>query len=216
MGKLKVSREELKHDELLDFSTSVMMWYHRRQNLVWTTAIALIAVFFLWNLWGHYSAKRKMESSQLYYKALEIYQGALNNPDAKSREQELKQSSEIADRVRNQFPGSEAAREALLLNGNALFSQNNPKQAIEKFEQFRSTASKPDDVARGLLNIGYCYENLYFLDPAADPVSAKSALDSYQQATDKAREGDLKRQAMLGQGANLRSYGKPAEGHSDL
>lgn len=208
MAKVKVTREDLKRDELRDFGADLLEWYQQRKNLFWIVIGSLLALFVIVRAWSAFNERRQIQANQQYEQAVQAYQRALFTTDAKERETLLKQAEGFAGEVRNRYPGSSAARQALLLQGNTLFLANNPDRARQVFLEYQETASDPDEKATALIALAYCFEDLFARGDMREDVMANSAIEHYVRAADEAESEELKRWAMLGQARMLEFLGQ--------
>lgn len=195
----KISREALKRDELRDFGADLFEWYEARKTKIWIVVGVVLALLILMRVWGAYSEKRKIEAGNVYNTALEAYQQAMMTSDAAERDKQIVQVQTISLDLRNRYPGTIAARQSLLLQGNALFLGNSPDRAVQLFKEYHETAGKPDERATALISMGYGYENLFFRSEMKDESMSTAALEHFVRAAEEAKSPDLKRQAMIGQ-----------------
>lgn len=211
MAKVKVTRKDLKRDELRDFWFDLTQWYEKRRTLVWAVVAAVVLLLVIARAWGNYRENRRIEANSQYSDAALEYQSALAAPDDETRRAQLQTAEARASDLRNRYPGTVAARQALLLQGNVNFMMNElgestyTERALQQFSEFYETAGSADERATGLISMAYCYEDLLFNDilshggRPSDPSLGDQALDFYTRGAEAAESDALKRQAMLGQ-----------------
>ncbi|MCX7015103.1 MAG: hypothetical protein NTW86_21550 [Candidatus Sumerlaeota bacterium] len=199
MPKVHVSRRDLKRDELRDFGTSLLEFYERRRVTIWTVLGVVAALWVTVKVWGYYLENKSRESQGHLSESLNLLEMALMSDKPDQRAQLLRQAANNCEILRNRYPGSQAAREALLLKGSVLFYMNSPEAALRDFTEYRETADSAEERARASVSLGYCYENQFFDSGMQDINAGKQALYSYKQAAEATTDPYWKHRGELGE-----------------
>ncbi len=199
MGKVKVTRKDLKKDELREFGADLAEWYQRnRKTILVIAGIVAVALLSNWII-GGYNTRRAENSDRLLVKAMDEFNTGMLMTSGAERNRNLGAAVNICETVQKKYPGSKAARQALLLKGNALLYLEQYESAIEQFKQYRTSTNDPQEQATACIALGYCYENRYFSVGASVDEYAIRARDYFVAAQDFAGDSYLRRQAMLGE-----------------
>jgi len=97
-------------------------------------------------------------------------------------------------------PGTRAARDAMLLLGDAYMAQRNPKEAADWYGKYVDKAGGDKDLQRaGYLGLGAAYEDAGQFGPAAD---------AYAKAAERGTSDNERGRAMLNQARSLTRAGQ--------
>jgi len=209
MPKAHISRHELKRDELRDFGANLLEFYEKRRVTLWAVIGVAVALWAIVKVWGAYSEGKSRESQGHLSESLNLLETALTVTDKpEQRTQLLQQAAQNCEILRSHYPGSLAAREALLIKGSALFFMNSPEAALRDFTEYRETSDTPEDRARANISLGYCYENQFFDSGMQDINAGKQALNSYQQAVAASNDPYWKHRGQLGEARIMEVLGE--------
>ncbi len=157
--RVKISRKDLKKDELQEISVQVVNYLTAHGNKVLVIA-ALIIVVFLTLVLVDMSAKSKKETtSALFTRARQLYSIGAGEADVSTGTLE----SALADftNIIKQYPTSVEASLSLYYIANVNYNLQQYEKAIDNYNKFLSTGIKNDTynlIAK--TNIAYSYENL--------------------------------------------------------
>jgi tetratricopeptide (TPR) repeat protein len=200
MGKIKISRKDLKRDELKDFGARLYETYQRHQTAIWVAVGVVVVLWAVIWLWRGHAERGTVEAHNRLAVSLGWYRAALAATDPRELLGNMQRSVEQCDVLLKRNAGSKLARQGMLIKGNALFIMERFDAAIRQFNEFRETTGDPDDLAVAHIALGYCHVNKFFKSGMRDDALATQALEHYRQARLKAHSSYLKRQAMIGEG----------------
>jgi tetratricopeptide (TPR) repeat protein len=199
MGKVKISRKELKKDELREFGAGVYETYERYRKAIWITLGVIIILWASAKVIGGYNTRRAIDSDNQLVEAMDEFNTGMYAVSGPDRTNALGTAVNLCEAIQAKYPGSKAARQALLLKGNALLYLDQYETAIEQFKEYRHSSNDPQEQAAACIALGYCYENRYFSSGMLEGEYAVLARDYYETAQDYAGDSYLRRQAMLGE-----------------
>lgn len=224
MAKIKISKEELQHDEIMETSEKTIRWI--KENL--TAILVGIAVFVVaYSAVTFYKANRHsslIAANDALAAVMDKYETAIfEHPWASpERSTQLATVAAEAEAVQKDFAGTPIARQALFLQANAYYQAGdeigaaltsgeaeNTQRAIELFTRYASEAKTPFDRAKGNLSLGYANENAFFL--TNKDVSYQNAVAAYDSVIEEGEAGFLRYEAMLAKGRLLEFQGQTAK-----
>lgn len=207
----RMSRQELKHDEMGDLGAKASEWFNRNSN--WLSGLVIIVAlgFIGYRAYGWYEQK---ESSKAAADLAEVYTAvgtAMSTPEGDARKEAYDKAVAEATRVASERAKSPVGRTAQLALGNlhyhraATFGiessdefQKELKSARDAFERYIGMASTPVERATGQLALGNVLENQLLV--AKDPKSlAADAEKAYKEAADLAPNSFVATEALLAQ-----------------
>ncbi|MFH0792501.1 MAG: tetratricopeptide repeat protein [bacterium] len=199
MGKVKITRKDLKTDEVRTFGHE--LGDNLRQNARWYIAGA-IAVVLVYSGIKMYQAYRvsNLEAANSEYAQVNavFFEQALRMTDVKQRRDLLEQAATQFNDIATRYPNLYVGRQAAFQRANAFYFRNDFDQAISEFLSFINRAETDQEKAKGWLSLGYTYENKFFLSNQNKQQLSeldKSLLRQSQEAYSKAEE--------LGQGSYI-------------
>ncbi|MCB2154027.1 tetratricopeptide repeat protein [bacterium] len=213
MAKIKISKEELQHDEIMETSEKTIRWI--KENL--TAVLIGIAVFVVaYSAITYYKSSKQntlVAANDALTAAMDNYQKAVYGTEWASAErtQQLTAVAEKAQEVEDQYSGTPIARQALFLQGNAYYQAGddiavsvssgeaeNTQKAIEIFTRYAAEADNAFDRAKGNLALGYANENAFFL--TNQDSFYNNAQAAYDQVVADEDAGFMRYEAMLAKG----------------
>lgn len=185
----KMTKRQIKEDPLVTAAFRATMVWERfgRKILIGAGAALLVAllVFFVMRT----RAQAEQRAMADYFRA----SVALNQGDAASATPMLK---ELVDNS----PGTRAARDAMLLLGDASMRQRNPKEAATWYQKYVDKVRGNKDLSlAGYLGLGAALE---------DAGSFAQAADAYAKAAEDARSDNGRGRALLAQARSLARAGQ--------
>lgn len=197
MGKIKITKQDLKQDEVKTFGMHLVQYVRENYTLI-IIVLALVLVGFIGlRLYKYRQSIVLSESNKLFTIALNLYeQGLMVEEDKQRREDFLNESIKTAEQVLRDYPNAKIARHATYLEGNAYFDLDDFDQAITMFQQYTETATDDLDAARGHIALGYCFENKFFFE-RTDTSIIQQAARSYEEALNLGKESYLAYEAMF-------------------
>ena len=187
--KIKISKEELKHDEVLETADK---WLHWFKDNMYVIIFVLAGVLFAYGIGGFLTSKQQaalMEVNDQLAQALGTYESAIQQYPWASAERvsAMEEVAQICDQIIAEREGEAIARQALFLKGNAFFKAGdqvaealeggaqNTTRAINIFTELASLAKSPLEAGKAKLGLAYGHENKYFLEN-----DAQAKLDAEQ------------------------------------
>jgi tetratricopeptide (TPR) repeat protein len=184
-----MTKRQIKEDPLVTAAFRATMVWERfgRRILIGAGAALLVAllVFFVMRT----RAQAEHRAAADYFRA----SVALNQGDAASATPMLR---ELIDNS----PGTKAARDAMLLLGDAAMVQRNPKEAVTWYQRYVEKVRGNKDLSlAGYLGLGAALE---------DAGSFAQAADAYAKAAENARTDNERGRALLAQARSLGRAGQ--------
>lgn len=176
MAKIKITREELQHDEVLETADHAVHWLRDNLRLILAIVIVALATYAVVGTLHSRRQQGLMAANNLLSEASDRYTAAIQESGWASPERQaaMREVIALAQRVIDQHPGTPLARQAMLLQGNAYYMAGddvatsregapNTNEAINSFTRFVAEAKTPFEVAKGKLALAGAYENMFFL-----------------------------------------------------
>ncbi len=180
----KLTKRQMKEDPLVTAAFRATEVWERfgRTILIVAGGILLVGLLVFFVL------RTRAQSEQRALGDLFRAMVAMSQGDASSATPMLR---EIVDNS----PGTGAARNAMLLLGDALMAQRNPKEAVTWYQKYLDKAGGDRERARaGYLGLGAALEDSGQFGPAAD---------AYAEAVERGRSDNERGRAMLSQARSL-------------
>lgn len=165
-NKVKISRKDLKKDELAEASSKVVEYLTKQGNnvLIATgTALAIIIIIIIVSL---YSTSKEEKANELFTSARNLYDLALNESPPSSTT--LKASLEIFENLISSYNGNIEEALAYLYEGNIYFNLQDYEKAIDAYNKFLSSNKNATYSIVAKTNIAYCYKNMGSAEKAID------------------------------------------------
>jgi tetratricopeptide (TPR) repeat protein len=196
MAKIKITKKQLKQDEVSTFGTKLYVYVTEN----WRTVIVVIAATMIVLIAIRIYSNRKIavleQSNELLTNVTGIFNAALAEPDAKKQEEYFKQALTWCDRLTQGFAGTDAARQAQYMKGNIYYFMNDFDRAITEFRRYSDSAKTDSDRARGYVALGYAFENKFFYQ-GTDQALLQEASKAYDLAAETGKGTYLEYQALL-------------------
>lgn len=190
---------------ILDHLEMATIWLKDNFNKVAYLAAIVGVVWIGYIVWGQQKEKNILAANDLLFDAETALATAIGTAPWGSADRAAKAQEAIAaaDKTIAEFSGTEVARRALLLKGDAYFNMGddassgaapNTLKAIEIYEEFLRTATTEEDKATANLALGYAYENKFFL--LKDGSAFEPSIANYEKVRSNPAAGFLKYEAM--------------------
>ena len=207
----RMSRHELKHDEMEDIGMKASEWFNR--NSSWLSGLIIVVAlgFIGYRAYGWYEKK---ESSKAAAELTEVYAAvgaAMSAPEGDARKEAYEKAVSEATRVASARPNSPVGRAAQLALGNVHYHraatfgiessdefQTELKSARDAYERYIGMATTPLEKAAGQLALGNVLENQLLVATDARSLSS-DAEKAYKEAADLAPKSYLAAEALLAQ-----------------
>ena len=196
MAKGKITRKQLKEDEVRTFGMKLYSFICENIRLCLIVLAALVVVFISVKAYNYRQDVVLRKSSQLLTWTINIFENGLMETDQTKREAALNQAISYAEQLVDDFPKSKAARQAQYLQGNAYYFMNDFDRAISSFQQYIQTAQTNEDRAKGYVALGYSFEDRFFYNEQ-DQSILRQAEKAYDQAIEFGKETYIEYQALL-------------------
>lgn len=224
---IKISKEELEQDEVLEFADHVIFWLKQNANKILTVLSLVFLGYAGMVFWNQQKDNKLQAASDELYAAMQVFDRTLANNQwaTPERRDGMRQVVTMTDTIIEKYGDTEVARNALFLQGNAYYfagdglgSTDNTEDAIEIFERYANEARDEGDgfeQSAALLALGYAYENLFVLTVSQNRETAEqslqAALNYYNQITEIPDAGFLRYEAMNAKGRLLEYLGRTDE-----
>ncbi len=197
MGKIKITKKELKEDEVKTFLVRASTYLKENYTIV-IIAIAVIVVAFIgFNLYRYRQNLVLEESNKLFTFAINLYErGLMTEEEAQRREEYLREAIRNCEQILRDYPNADIAPIALYLQGNAYYLLNDFDQSITIFQQYIETTPNNIEKAKGYAALGYAFENKFFYE-RTDQSILDQAMRAYERAIDLGGDSYIAYEAML-------------------
>ena len=205
MAHVKITKKNLKEDELRSFGTKIYEYIqkHQKQVIIFLCAICVVLIGF-----KIYSIQKRnvlRESNLLFSEATNSFQMGILAEKPEDRTSNLNRCIENCKRIISDYGSSEIADYALYLQASASFfkssSATDYDEAIRIFNQYIEQAGSEKEKAMGYVGLGYSYENKYFL--SENPQILALAVKAYENAIELAKDMAVGAEAKLCKGRLL-------------
>jgi tetratricopeptide (TPR) repeat protein len=196
MAKIKITKKQLKQDEVTNFGTKLYLYVrdHNREVII-ALVVALVVLVGL-RIYASRKAAALEESNNFLTNITGVFHMALAESDAKKREEYFKQVLTYCDRLIQGYGGTRAARQASFMKGNVYYFLNDFDRAITEFRRYIDSAQTNEDRARGYNALGYAFENKFFYQ-GTDQTLLQEATKAYDLAAEAGKGTYLEYQALL-------------------
>jgi predicted negative regulator of RcsB-dependent stress response len=219
----KMTRRELRHDEVKDFNDHLQEWFRKYSKSLGTVLTVCIVVFAAYVVYGRYAERKIATASREYYELVTSYLEALNASDDTIKEK-YNTAVLAADNIIELGGNSAVARNARLIKGNLRYYEalaldpariNNEtsasefmkrredafKGAREAFDEALQSAVSSTEKAEARLALAQTHESMAFLSSADDAKQlVKDAIDNYRIIIELVPGSWLSAEAVLGFG----------------
>ena len=192
----RMTRQELKHDEMEDLGQKMNEWFERNSNWLSILVIVLALGFVGYKAYGWWQQKEHSEAAADLRSVYANMGLALNAQEEKDRTEAFQKAVSEAERVAAARSNSPVGRSAQLALGNIHYDRATSfgtasaddfrkelKNARDAFERYIAMAETPEEKAVGQLALGNVLENQLLV--ADDPKSLSSdAEKAYKEAAD--------------------------------
>ncbi len=196
MAKGKITRKQLKEDEVRTFGMKLYSFIRENTRLCLIVLAALVVVYISVKAYNYRQDVALRKSNQLLTWTINIFENGLMETDQTKREAVLNQAISYAEQLVDDFPTSKAARQAQYLQGNAYYFMNDFDRAISSFQHYIQTAQTNEDRAKGYVALGYSFEDRFFYNEQ-DQSILRQAEKAYDQAIEFGKETYIEYQALL-------------------
>ncbi|MFC1600853.1 hypothetical protein ACFL34_00710 [Candidatus Sumerlaeota bacterium] len=198
MAKVKVTRKELKEDEIREFGVRMWDWAQENAQKLVIAAIVLVVLLLGYKVFQQRQAQNLQALNGRFYAALRVFEAALGESDADARTEKLATAREALGLFADQEDGP-LAREAGFIEGNVLFFMEDYAQARDTFSAWLKGAATEQERARALVAMADCSVNAAFRaeeESAREGLLAK-ALTDYEAAYKVAPQSYMGHWALL-------------------
>lgn len=219
MAQIKITKEELKHDEFIDATDKFFLWLKRHSTTILVILAGIFAAYSIYLFMQSRQTAAAAGASAIYGQAIADYNSAVAETEwgTIEREQALAEIIGPLDDLQTEYEGTYLAREGLYLVGSAYFSMGddmrsaregggipNTERAIDAFTRYAGMVEPGTfEQARGLLGLGYANENAFFL--TNEQTYLNDALQTYSEVWQVEEAGFLADEARMA-AARIRAY----------
>ncbi len=225
--KIKISKEELETNEVLELSDQIVAWIYANYRLLVYGLAGFFAIFAVILFFQQRTEARLASGNDLLYEATMKFEEGLGQHGwaTVERRDAMIEVIRLSNRVIDEFSGDRPlVQSALFLKANAYFfagdlagDSSNTDEAIRFFEDYLSQVNRnrePMNYAAALLALGYANENRFFLTNVDSYFN--SAMQNFDRliAMSDQEAGFLRYEAMNGKARNLAFQGNVDEAKS--
>ena len=198
--EVKISRKDMKKDELVEGSAKVIEYLTSHSNQTLYTVGGVIAALLIVVVFNFYTASRRENASELFTSARNLYDLAMN--ETPPSEVSLKASLEIFNGLINSYKGGSEEALAYFYEGGIYYNLKDYENSINMYDKYLGTSienSTYEKIAK--TNIAYCYKSQGEFD---------KAIDMFRDISDKS-SGYLKESSLFDLGLTLEKAGRKDE-----
>jgi len=183
MARVKITKKDLKEDEIRTFGKNIVHYYQEHQKKILIALIALLVIMLGFKIHSLQKRRKIRDANILFSEASEAFQRGVMSADAQERMKHLENCVNTSKRIVQDYGSSPLSREALYLQASASFfkagTPDQYDQPISLFNRYIERAQTEREKAIGYVGLGYSYENKYFLTD--DRQILPLAMDAYQK-----------------------------------
>lgn len=230
--KHKMTRREIRHDEVKDFTEHTQDWFRKHSASIGTVLTTCLVIFAVYMVYTRWNDNRLAKGSSEYAELMTAYYEALNTPE-ESLKEKCNTTVLAADKIIETYGNMAIARNARILKGNMRYYEAlalDPakidnvtsasefiarreeafKAARETFDGALSTAITPTEKAEARLALAQTIESMAFLN--SDKTLVADAIGHYKTILDLVPATWLSAEAALGLGRMMQAQeGKEKE-----
>ncbi len=198
MAKIKISKKELRQDELRTYGHQFFDWINQNKTMLTIVVAVLFVVIAGMKLYRYRENNITNQANFLYKVVLDSYFKGITTTEADKQEERKKLFEETvkkADSLINTFPNHPLAYNALIIKGTVLYYQNNFDESATIFQKALSTSKNNYAKAQAMLGLGYSNENKHFY--TNDINALNQADESYTKAIELGKGSELAIEAMM-------------------
>ena len=199
MPRVKITKKDLKKDELRTLGTKVYEYARKHQNSLIAVLAALVVILLGLKLYSYQKQSAAREANMLFTQASNNFQAGIFSAEFDKRTDKLQMCIENCKRIINDYASSPLTLNALYLQASAAFFKANTAsdydEAISLFNKYIDRARTPLEKAMGDVGLGYSYENKYFLSENLQLLP--QAMWAYQQAIELGKDSAIAAEATL-------------------
>lgn len=205
MAHVKISKKDLKEDELRSFGTRAYDYIQKHQKPIMIVLAAICVVLIGLKIYSIQKRSVLRETNLLFTEATNSFQMGLMAENPEERVSNLNRCIENCKRIISDYGSSDIANYAHYLQASAAFfkssSATDYDEAIRMFNDYIEQVNTNNEKAMGYVGLGYCYENKYFL--SEDPQILALAVKAYENAIEKGNNLAVGAEAKLCKGRLL-------------
>lgn len=224
MAKIRISKEELEHDEVLESADVFLHWLRDNLKTILMVIATVLAAYLVIGMMHASRQGKLVEANDMLAEAMDKYESAMAEYEwaTPQRQDAMQEVVNLTQQIVEDYSGTAIARQALLLQGNAYYNAGddlaesleagapNTNNAINAFTRFVAEADTPFEQAKGNLALGYAYENAFFLTNQESYLS--DAINTFQDVINDTEAPEfLRGEALLGVARNLAFQGNTAQ-----
>lgn len=205
MTHSKISKKDLKEDELRSFGTSAYDYIQKHQKPIMIILAAICVVLIGYKIYSIQKRSELRETNLLFSEASNSFQMGLMAEKPEDRISNLNRCIENCKRIISDYGSSDIANYASYLQASAGFFKSSSAadydEAIRMFNQYIEQVNAGKEKAMGYVGLGYCYENKYFLSQDAQILDL--AVKAYENAIELGKDQAVGAEAKLCKGRLL-------------
>lgn len=205
MAHVKITKKDLKGDELRSFGTNAYDYIQKHPKPIMIILAAICVVLIGFKIYSIQKRSVLRETNLLFSEATNSFQLGIMSEKPEDRINSLNRCIENSKRIISDYGSSDIADYALYLQASASFfkssSATDYDEAIRIFNQYIEQAGSDKEKAMGYVGLGYSYENKYFL--SEDSQILALAITAYENAIELGKDMAVGAEAKLCKGRLL-------------
>ncbi len=224
MAQIKITKEELEHDEVLEASNRAILWLKAHGTTLLIVLALIFGIYLLANLRENKSQQTLLEANNVMADVQKKFDEARVSTDwaTLDRQEKMLEVVALADQVIAQYPDSPVARQALYIKGKAYYTigdtaeasladgAKNTQQAIDIFKKYVAESEPGSfDEAMGNIALAYAYENAWQLQQIDSMMN--DTLNTFDRVIESPDSGFLRYEAMVAKARILAYQDRPED-----
>jgi tetratricopeptide (TPR) repeat protein len=182
MAKTRITRKNLKEDEIHDFSLAAVEWVRQRQR-----TLVVVGVLIVVALLGRMTYKSRQESARRgldakYGAAYRLRMEGVDATEPGEGETKLERARSLYQEIADADGNGKVGRLAFLSQANILLDLERFDEARAAFNTCLERARTPEEEAAAYLALGDCDDSQAFRDKDGATTLTASALKNYDAA----------------------------------
>jgi hypothetical protein len=184
MSRVKITKKDLKEDELRHFGHEVYDYVKKHQTKI-MIIVAVVVIAFVGNkIYKVQHATTLRKANNIFSIATKSFQMGIMAETVEARNEKMNSCIGSCKRLQTEFGSTPLASHALYYQASAAFFKSSKSEDLDEpislFNKYIQKAAGNNEKAVGYVGLGYSYENKYFLSD--DKQFLDQAIKAYEGA----------------------------------